>query len=218
MDEFAFSEGFSAEIILAARQDAKRGEKLVEALKRHSGLKGRPFLSKLAATARLPALSLVDLDQLTPDFERLNYAEALQRECAPLRDANGRLLLAISDPFDSNLRDWAELRFAGRYRACVALADDISAILARHEDNLPVAEHADTLESSTTTSAAEDISLKRINEDSSPTVRLVNSTLYDALRLGASDIHMDSAAGSIVIKYRIDGVLNTVAVVKGSNR
>lgn len=218
MEEFAFSDGFAEDIILAARQDAKRGEKLIDALKRRSGLQGRSFLSKLAATARLQAFHLFDLDQLTPDFERLDYAEALQRECAPLRDEKGRLLLAISDPFDSNLRDWAELRFAGQFRACLALAEDISAILARHEVNRPVTEHAETNDSATQASAIEDISLKRINEDSSPNVRLVNSTLYDALRLGASDIHMESTAGAMVIKYRIDGVLNNVALIKGSHR
>jgi general secretion pathway protein E len=56
-------------------------------------------------------------------------------------------------------------------------------------------------------SHAEDISLRAIGEDASPVVRLVNSTLYDALKAGASDIHMETAPNGLFIKYRIDGVL-----------
>ena len=43
-------------------------------------------------------------------------------------------------------------------------------------------------------SAVEDLSLKTISEDTSPVVRLVHSTLYDALKSGASDIHLETCA------------------------
>jgi general secretion pathway protein E len=59
------------------------------------------------------------------------------------------------------------------------------------------------------------ISLRSISEDSSPVVRLVNSTLYDALKAGASDIHLETAASGIGIKYRIDGVLAQVGSIAG---
>jgi general secretion pathway protein E len=61
----------------------------------------------------------------------------------------------------------------------------------------------------------EEISLKSIGEDGSPVVRLVNSTLYDALKAGASDIHLETAPGGIFVKYRIDGVLVSVGGVQG---
>jgi general secretion pathway protein E len=44
-------------------------------------------------------------------------------------------------------------------------------------------------------------------------VRLVNSTLYDALRTDASDIHLESNLGGMTIRYRLDGVLSTVGSV-----
>ncbi|MES2553604.1 MAG: GspE/PulE family protein, partial [Pseudomonadota bacterium] len=45
-------------------------------------------------------------------------------------------------------------------------------------------------------------------------VKLVRSTLYDAVKAGASDIHMETDPSGLTIKYRIDGVLNTVASVQ----
>ena len=54
----------------------------------------------------------------------------------------------------------------------------------------------------------EDLSLKAIGEDASPVVKLVHSTLYDALKAGASDIHLETDARGLAIKYRIDGVLS----------
>jgi general secretion pathway protein E len=46
-------------------------------------------------------------------------------------------------------------------------------------------------------------------------VKLVNSTVYDAVRAAASDIHLESTPSGITIKYRLDGVLDTVAQISG---
>ncbi|MBK8120767.1 MAG: type II/IV secretion system protein [Sulfuritalea sp.] len=63
--------------------------------------------------------------------------------------------------------------------------------------------------------AIEEISFARLDETSSPVVRLFNSTLYDALGLGASDIHLESGASGLIVKYRIDGVLGEVGRTEG---
>ncbi|HQV09651.1 MAG TPA: GspE/PulE family protein, partial [Thauera sp.] len=63
----------------------------------------------------------------------------------------------------------------------------------------------------------EDLSLQRITAGASPVVKLVNSTLYDALKQGASDIHLESQPGGLVIKYRIDGVLSRVGTVSAAD-
>ena len=59
----------------------------------------------------------------------------------------------------------------------------------------------------------EDLSLATISEDTSPVVKLVHSTLYDALKAGASDIHLETRPRGLAIKYRIDGVLTTCATL-----
>ena len=66
-------------------------------------------------------------------------------------------------------------------------------------------------------SSIEDLSLKTINEGTSPVVRLVHSTLYDAHKSQASDIHLEMVVGALSIKYRIDGVLMSVGVIRGAD-
>lgn len=52
------------------------------------------------------------------------------------------------------------------------------------------------------------ISIEKISEDASPVVRLVDTTIYDALSKHASDIHMESTDEGLMVKYRLDGVLH----------
>ncbi len=69
--------------------------------------------------------------------------------------------------------------------------------------------------SSASSRTIEDISLEAIGETQSTVVKLVSSTLYDALKAGASDIHFECGPGGLAIKYRIDGVLSTAGTFQG---
>ena len=55
--------------------------------------------------------------------------------------------------------------------------------------------------------AVEDLSLRSISEEKSEVVRLVRSTLRDALLQGASDVHMETGTAGLMIKFRVDGIL-----------
>ncbi|MDB1108016.1 GspE/PulE family protein [Pseudomonas extremaustralis] len=63
--------------------------------------------------------------------------------------------------------------------------------------------------------AAQEISLSSIARDDNPVVRLVNSMLFDALQSRASDIHVETTPQGLVIKYRIDGVLQQMGQASG---
>ena len=68
------------------------------------------------------------------------------------------------------------------------------------------------------TPGVEDLSLKTISEHTSPVVKLVQSTMYDALKVNASDIHLESDADGLLIKYRIDGVLSQIGSIDGIDK
>ncbi|MCK5236889.1 MAG: Flp pilus assembly complex ATPase component TadA, partial [Deltaproteobacteria bacterium] len=51
------------------------------------------------------------------------------------------------------------------------------------------------------------LSVEKIAEDSSPVVKLVNTTIYDAITKRASDIHFETGDEGLMVKYRLDGVL-----------
>ena len=210
---------FSAAELDAARAVAGgRGGRLVEALEEGYGVSAEAFLARLAATVRLPPAGLGELLALAPAFDLLPYGEALQRECALFR-AGTEWVLALADPFDLALRDGIEERLGVPLALRLVHRGDLAAYLARHEETLRAMDGIVSMEQGAQQgAAAEDISLKRISEDASPVVRLVNSTLYDALKAGASDIHLETAPGGIFIKYRIDGVLAGVGGIQGGEQ
>lgn len=173
-------------------------------------------LSRLAASSGLPVLETARLMRLAPDFAVLSFELALQRETVALRDEYGALLLAIADPFDGELLDALGARVHEPYAIMLADRDDLAACLARHEDEVRRAAGLSMArEGEQQGDEVEDLSLRRISADASPVVKLVNSTLYDALKQGASDIHLEAVPAGLVIKYRIDGVLSRVGGASG---
>jgi hypothetical protein len=86
---------------------------------------------------------------------------------------------------------------------------DLVAYLASHEETLRAldAVRAEAGVIGDDNKGAEDLSLKAIADEKSEVVRLVRSTLRDALKLGASDIHLETVAAGLSIKFRIDGIL-----------
>jgi general secretion pathway protein E len=155
------------------------------------------------------------LHRLVPAFDVLGFAE-LDREGLMLaRDTGRQLWLVIDDPFDATRIDWAESRIAAPFSIALAALDEIRACLKRHEATLRAVESV--LSDVAATGAGqpagfaahrEELSIGRIAADGSPVVRLVNSMLYDALKALASDVHLETDASGVAIKYRIDGVLD----------
>ena len=215
---------FSPAEMAAARSHAlARGIRLVEALvptdtdiesnAGEGGLGADPVLAlaRLGATVDMPTLSMAALHAMRPAFDQLPFADAQRRECLLLEDGSA-LLLVVSDPLNLAVPEWVANRVRSAFQVRLAHRADIAAYFARHEESLRAMDSMLPTTSGTQQStAAQDISLKSIQEDSSPVVRLVHSTLYDALRAGVSDIHLETDSGCIFIKYRIDGVLASVS-------
>jgi general secretion pathway protein E len=212
------TQAFSAAQIATARAEAARtGRRLLEVLEEQSGLNGFEYAQRLAATFHYEALSLEELSALEPAFDVLSYPEAVARECVAFRAGEDGVRWAFADPFNPDLHTWTEGRSRGSATWALAHRADLAAFLARYEESV----HAmDAVLSSSGTAAGEgarleDLSLKSIAEDASPAVRLVHSTIYDALKAGASDVHLETTPGGLAVKYRIDGVLTTVGAVEG---
>jgi len=214
------STAFTSEALTMARSAAAiSGRRMLEELEDSSGLGGDDFVRALAAMLHYPVLSMADLHDLIPAFDVLPFAVALERECLALRDAGGRLFVVLADPFDEKTLAWAELRIPASFTCCLAQRGDVAAYLSRHEDTLHAMDglvNVDATEAKTD-SDAENLSFKTISEDTSPVVKLVHSTVYDALKSAASDIHLETVASGLVIKYRVDGVLMMVGSLAGQD-
>jgi general secretion pathway protein E len=204
-------------MIQEARHEAERTRrKAVEVLEERLGLSPEEFINSLGKTLLLPVLPMERLHKLTPAFDVLGYSEALARECVAFRSPEGGMLVVFADPFNLDIQAWAEERIKQPFAWHLAHHTDLAAYLARHEETLRAMDGMLSGESKGggADHRVEDLSLKAISEDTSPVVKLVNSTLYDALKIEASDVHLETSPSGLTIKYRIDGVLTPVGAVQ----
>ncbi|HEY8069143.1 MAG TPA: GspE/PulE family protein [Burkholderiales bacterium] len=178
------------------------------------GLDPDSFVAHLGATVRIAAIRMEEMRAAAPAFDLLPLAECSQHGCVLLRDGTG-LLLAVDDPFSGELQAWAEERIAPAFSWRLAHKGDLAAYLASHEETLRALDtvRADAAQSGEEASDTEDLSLKAISGELSEVVRLVRSTLRDAIMLGASDVHLETTATGLVIKFRIDGTLSQIKLI-----
>jgi general secretion pathway protein E len=176
------------------------------------------FTGRLGRTLSMPVLTMSELRELAPSFDHLTFADCVRR-CCIVSQRNASPIAVISDPFDLELQIWISARM-GAVLFYIAHRDDISALLSSCEDTLR-AIRGDAGEADETGAAVaklEEVSLASIADDESDVVRLVNSTIYDAIKLGASDIHLECNARGLDVKFRVDGVLDHVTQVRGHER
>ncbi|MFV3327889.1 GspE/PulE family protein [Pseudomonas sp. NY15372] len=206
--------GYSRELLAQARLQAG-DERLLDCLARLACDEPATFVRRLGATLHYPVLDSQALLTSTPLFERASLALCLKREFV-LVQHQGQIIGVFADPFDHARLAWIDecLQGAPLY---LAQAADIATFLARQEESF----HAvDALEHDAEPGSEADplqrLSLASISEDQSKVVKLVNATLYDALKQHASDIHLGMTGQGLTIKYRIDGVLTGAGKASGS--
>ena len=182
-----------------------------------TGLDARQLVRAVAASFGLEVAETADMLLHAPAFDLLPLPKALQRHCVLLRDSHGAVLAIIADPFDADLQTWLETQAQGALRYRLALQSDIQAYLSRQEESARALDDLapGIVDGQRDGKSATVLSFASVSEAASPAVRLVNSTLYDALKAGASDIHLESTAGGLSVKYRVDGMLDHATSTNG---
>src|ERR1700753_1681166 len=131
----------------------------------------------------------------------------------PLEQTEGRLAIAVSDPSKLMVIDEISGLLGTRIVTRVATLSQITDLLKKTEQSQRVLDEAseglafDVL--SNEENADENISIEKLtaDDDISPIIRLVDTTIFTALERRASDIHLETFDDSLLVKYRIDGVL-----------
>ncbi|SHH14163.1 GspE/PulE family protein [Massilia sp. CF038] len=211
-----------AALLARARAQSVQSQRpLLAELEAMSGLDARVIVREIARPFGLTVMETAEMLTQSPAFDLLPLAQALARHCVLLRDEAGGLTGVIADPFDLDLQTWVETRARARPGAPLllrlALASDIQAYLSKQEESARAVDSlvAGSSEGRRDGKTAAVLSFASVSEAASPAVKLVNSTLYDALKAGASDIHLESTAGGLAVKYRVDGVLDHATSVNG---
>src|SRR3984885_13456527 len=131
----------------------------------------------------------------------------------PLEQLEDRLVIAVSDPSRLMVLDEISGLLGQRIITRVATLSQITDLLKKTEQSQRVLDEASEGLTFDVISAEdnpdENISIEKLTseEDISPIIRLVDTTIFTAPERRASDIHIETYDDSLVVKYRIDGVL-----------
>jgi len=160
--------------------------------------------------------AFVDLreQRIDPELFRSIPAELMFRyNFVPLEAHDSTLVIAMTDPSQLQLTDELALLLGKRLHIKVATSSQIGDLLKRTEQSQRVLDQATegfTLQVvSEEEDSDENISMEKLTRDTgvSPVVRLVDTVIFTALERRASDIHIETRNSEVVVKYRIDGVL-----------
>ena len=132
----------------------------------------------------------------------------------PIQAANGTLEIALADPKQIVLIDELSVLLAKKLKVKVATYSQITDLLKKTEQSQRVLE--EVTEGFTLDVVGDDehsdenLSIDRLTSDDAniaPVIKLVDTTIFNALERRASDIHIETRDQQLAIKYRIDGVL-----------
>lgn len=166
------------------------------------------------ALADQAGLEYVDLSTFEPN-ESLIASIPLdlmyRYQFIPYEKKDGELVIAVSDPTNILGIDEIRVMLDTPLKILVSPVTQVLEIVSRIKgaDRVlkDVSEDFKFQLIKETEEGEEVLSVERLTDDMSPIIRLIDSTVLDALNKRASDIHIESTAKAVVIKYRIDGVL-----------
>jgi len=170
------------------------------------------------ATARRLAeryrLEFLDMHEFRIDQELFRSIPAdlmLRYGFVPYRRDGKSLVIVVSDPTDLPMIDELSVILGTPVRVMVGVRSAIEGMLKKSESSQRVLDEA-TEEFQIQVLKEEEVSddnltVEKLTGDSSPIIRLVDSTIYTAIQRRASDIHIETQDDAVYVKYRIDGVL-----------
>jgi len=161
-------------------------------------------------------LEYVDLDHNVIDMTALELIpdELIRRHLVlPMGRENGRLKVIIHDPLDLDTMDLLRFRLNTELECALAPKTKIKRYIDTFLDKIGSSIDAtvDELQSSIDASIDASIDLdaleaKNLDEESAPIVKLINRIIDEAVKLRASDIHVEPMSNRVRVRYRIDGV------------
>jgi type IV pilus assembly protein PilB len=200
-----------ADRLAAARARTGDGS-LADALVAEGVASGEGVARVLASRHHLPFVDIL-AETVSPEAVEQIPVAVLERTVAlPYRIEDGALHVAIADPGDIAAID--ELRLASRLPVELGVGprDDIAsevARLARASEALAAHARLDLDQIQVVESEGDDLEVDDGVSDA-PLVRLVNSVIFQAAEDRASDIHVEPQEDCLLVRYRIDGVLQEV--------
>lgn len=191
------------------------GERLGSVLINLGFIKEDTLLSFLSSHYGIPSISLSEFN-INPDLIKLIPADLAHKYLVfPLALKGNTLVIAMADP--SNIFAIDDIKFLTGYRieALAAVESAIKdAINEHYASSTSLSELVSRMDGEAVEFIEEgeeiDISELKSASQEAPVIKLVNGMLADAIRQGASDIHLEPYEKVFRVRFRIDGVLYKV--------
>ncbi len=161
-------------------------------------------------------LEFLDMHEFRIDQELFRSIPAelmLRYGFVPYRRDGKSLVIVVSDPTDLPMIDELSVILGTHVRVMVGGRSAIEGMLKKSESSQRVLDDAteefqiQVLKDDD--SGEDNLTVERLTSDSSPIIRLVDSTIFTAIQRRASDIHIETQDDAVYVKYRIDGVLQS---------
>ncbi len=203
----------------ALAQQREKGGRLGEVLVRLRAIRDEEVLQALAYQFELPWLPHLEPHQVDPALlRRVPIGFARRYRVLPLRAEDGVVTVAMCDPLEVAPLDDLRLLLGAPVTPVLTTSVSLLSCLNQVYDQAANPAAAEQVMEDLVAEENLDRLARELDEpqdlldatDEAPIIRLVNSILFQAVKQRASDIHFESFEKSLVVRYRIDGVLYPV--------
>jgi type IV pilus assembly protein PilB len=203
----------------ALQEQRASGNRLGYSLVKLGFVQETEITKMLARQFRMPAVDLSRFE-VDPKIVKMIPADiALKHLVLPLKKEGRTLTVAMADPTNMGVID--DLKFVTRYDIFPVIAGEYTLRTAIDKYYEQVDAQLDVLlKEMGEDGAADELEIVQEQEESelagaamaddAPVVKLINAILTDAVKRGASDIHVEPFEHEIRVRYRIDGALEEV--------
>jgi len=199
---------------LAAQEE--KGGRLGEILVGLKVMTEEQVARALSVQLDVPYLARIFTDEVDPELIKkvpINFAK--QARILPLGVEADSVAIAVADPLDTTVLDHARMLLQQNVSPRIALASSIvDAINQVYDRASNEAEKlVDEMEAQDLDSLAHELEEPQDlldTDDEAPIIRLVNSLLFRAAKERASDIHIEPMERELLVRFRVDGVLQEI--------
>lgn len=210
----------AAQVGAALDQQVQKGGRIGEILVGMKALSMADMLGALAMQLDLPFLAEIHPDAVPDDLIRtVPIGFAKQNFVLPIgRTDDGVVMVACGDPLDTNTLDELRILMRAELEVAVAVPEVITAAINQAYDRVTAKAEsavADLEEGGAATEIGDDVNepldlLDVQGDDEAPIIRLVNTLFSQAVKDRASDIHIEPFETSMLVRFRVDGVLKEI--------
>lgn len=196
----------------ALEEQKTKGGKIGSILKKKGFITESQLKRALSLQANLKFLERIDVDKIDRELiSRVPISFARKFSIIPLWEEKGKIILATSEPFETDAVDYLSTIFSKPVKVVLTGEDEIIRItnivygqeISSKEDVVEELSNGESMEIEEPRDLLE-------TTDEAPVIKFVNSLFFRAVKENSSDIHIEVFESDFSVRFRVDGVLHEV--------